>query len=311
MPKIINAKKAGFVNYAEHGENIFPQRPIKRRDKLGAGIYGIGVDQSGNIFFIPASAMTDDLIKLPNFTSEKVIAEIDKFWGTSVRKRYADFGMVYKRGIILHGRQGTGKTSIIARVMESHVEKGGIVFFCPSPGLLSQAAKIIREVEGDVPLLIIYEEFDALIRHDEGGFLSLLDGEDQIDNVVYVATTNYLDRIPPRIRNRPSRFASIIEVGLPDAETRRTFLQAKIKDTSLIDMDLWVQVTNEMTIDQIKDLIISVLCIDIPLEEAVKKLIDMDGQESSNDDEDDNVQNKLLKQLLSKGRKSYSDLVFR
>lgn len=287
MPKVINAKKSGYTHYIELEGCLFPSKPTISIEAAAPGIYGLGQTQDGRLYFIPVTATSDDLVELPNFTSRKVINEVNKFWDPKVRARYARYGMVYKRGILLHGKQGTGKTSIITQIMEDHVNKGGIVFFCPSPGLLKAAANAIREIESkrDAKFLVIYEELDALLSSNEGGFLSLLDGEDQIENVVYVATTNYLDRIPPRIKNRPSRFSSIIEVAMPDEASRRAFLTAKIPAEDAIDLDLWVKASEGMTIDQLKDLIVSVLCIGLTLKDSVKKLLDMDmKQEDESED---------------------------
>jgi ATP-dependent 26S proteasome regulatory subunit len=304
MPKVINAKKAGFTGYVLQGGAYFPQRAIEERKALDPGIYSIGVTQEGSLFFASVSAMTDDLIELPEFVSRTVINQVNKFWSDGTRARYHKYGMVYKRGIMLHGKQGTGKTATVARIMEDHVDKGGIAFFCPATDLLRKAAAAIREIEGDKQFLVIYEELDKLLSYDEGGFLSLLDGEDQIENVVYIATTNYLHSIPPRIKNRPSRFAAIIEVGLPNDETRKAFLTAKVKED--MDIELWVKATEGMSIDQLKDLIISVYCIDVPLKEAVEKILSMNEQEENEDD--DNIyanpkHDKLLERMLRLGKR--------
>ena len=275
MPKILNAKKEGYINYVDHDGTLLPQKAIVSVAAIKSGIYAIGMTQEGRVFFVPISTTSDDLVPLPNFVGQSIINEVDKFWQPDVKKRYDRYGMVYKRGILMHGKQGTGKTCIITQIMEEHIKAGGIVFFCPATDLLRKGANIIREIQGNVKFLVVYEELDKLLDRDESGFLSLLDGEDQIDNVIYIATTNYLDRIPPRIKNRPSRFATVIEVNVPDDETRRAYLTAKIPAEDDIDLDLWTKATKGMTIDEIKDTIISVLCIGISLKEAVIKITSM------------------------------------
>lgn len=287
--KIINEIKRGFINYSVSDGDFYPQKPIVRANEIKAGIYTINRTMSGELYFSPMSAMTDNLVDLPNFTSKKVIEEVNKFWTPSVKTRYDRYGMVYKRGVLLHGKQGTGKSSIIAQLMEAEVAEGGIIFFCPTPHNLNEGVQIIREIQGSKRVLVIFEELEKLLQAYEGEFLSLLDGELQIDNVVYVATTNYLNEIPPRIKNRPSRFATVIEIPVPDADTRRCFITSKVPKDDNIDVELWVKATEGLTIDHIKDLIISVLCIGIDLEEAVKKIHDMNSKNDFYDDDDSDM----------------------
>lgn len=286
---ILNKQNIGVSHYEKIGNRYHFGMPSKKYKHLDAGIYTINVDKSGSIYLDPMSAMTDTLIRLPEFTSEKVIREVDKFWLPETKAKFDKRQLVYKRGIILHGIPGVGKSACIAQIMEAEVKNGGIVFFSPTPNMLNYVIKCIREIEKkNIRCLVVWEEFDSLLEHGESDFLSLLDGEMQIDNVVYLATTNHLDRIPARFKNRPSRFASIIEVGLPNEATRKAYLENKIYPEDKIDLNQWVKATEGLTIDHIKDLIISVLCLDVPLKEAVDRL----KQFEYNKDDDMNSRNR-------------------
>jgi len=312
MPKIINKIEKEYDGFLTNGEVVyFKRKNYPGKKEFPAGIYQIHRDMSGEMFFKNMSSMTDDLVELPSFVGSTIISEIEQFWSEDVKSRYAKYGMVYKRGILLWGLPGTGKTSIVSKVIEKEVNNGSIVFFCPSPSLLTEAVDIIRSIEKqERRILVIFEELDKLLERDEGSFLSLLDGEMQIQNVLYIATTNYLDRIPPRIRNRPSRFALVIEVPTPDANARREFLKAKVKDE--IDVEYWVRQTEGFTIDHIKDLIISVLCIGIKFEDAILKARQMmeahldaenDEYDPYEDSEDDEDPYGFQKSMLNKFRK--------
>jgi len=280
---ILNEIKVGVSHYQKQGNSYYFGRPNKKTKKLEPGIYTIQQDPMGQIYLEGMSAMTDSLIRLPDFTSEKVIKEVEKFWTKETKAKFTKRQLVYKRGIILHGLPGTGKSACVSQLMEAEVKQGGIVFFSPSPGMLQYVVKCIREIQGDIRCLVVWEEFDDLIEANESDFLSLLDGEMQIDNVVYIGTTNYLDRIPNRFKNRPSRFASIIEVGLPNEETRKVYLSNKIHADDNIDIDVWAKATEGFTIDHIKDLIISVLCLDVPFNEALDRLKDFQYDENKNE----------------------------
>jgi len=53
--------------------------------------------------------------------------------------------------------------------------------------------------------------------------LNLLDGVKQVDNIIYIATTNYPELLEERILNRPSRFDRRFHIGTPSAEVRKFY----------------------------------------------------------------------------------------
>jgi SpoVK/Ycf46/Vps4 family AAA+-type ATPase len=55
----------------------------------------------------------------------------------------------------------------------------------------------------------------------------MLDGT-RCTNVVFLATTNYLDRLPPRIRKRPGRFDRVVDVAEYPEESRRAYFSGRI-----------------------------------------------------------------------------------
>jgi hypothetical protein len=287
MSKTLNQHLKGFDQYLIVEGMYMPQAKMPTTKKIPAGIYRVGKTQDGKIVFMPMSAMTDGLIDLPAHVSEKVLTEVNKFWSQETKSKFEKYQMVYKRGVLLYGPPGTGKTVIVSKVMEQVVREGGLVFFDVDPHLLFESVNLIKEIQGDIKILAVYEEFDSRLNRDSS-FLSLLDGELQIENITYLATTNYIERIPPRVKNRPSRFATVIEIGVPDAATRLAFLKGKVQDEN-IDFTEWVKATEGMSLDHIKDLIISVLCIGLDLKEAVAKLKTMNGEllSASSEDDDD------------------------
>lgn len=279
MSKVINEQNKGFDHYRIANGMFIPQQTFPSGKKLRPGIYQIFKDpQSGQIFFTSMSTMTDGLIDLPSHISDRVIKDVNKFWTPETRAKFDKYNMVYKRGVLLYGPPGSGKTVITTKIMEQVVNEGGLVFFDVNPQLLYEGVSLIKEIQGDIKILSVYEEFDAWINEDSK-FLSLLDGELQIENVVYLATTNYIDRIPPRIKNRPSRFACVVEVGLPAADVRKAFLLGKLGKNGLPESELneWVAKSEGFTLDHLKDLIISVLCIGVSLDETIEKLKTMNA----------------------------------
>lgn len=263
------SKPKKYNHYLENEGNYSPRKERVEHSHLPPGIYELAQDMNGNTYYVPVEVKTDDLLRLPNSVSEMVMNDVQKFWDKAVRERFADYGVIYKRGYLLHGKPGTGKSATINLISEDFVKAGGIVILNPNPNLFARSFSAVKEVEPDKKMMVVWEDFETICNTPE--FLSLLDGQLALDNVVYVATTNYIDQVPARIRNRPSRFAIVSELPALSTEIRRDYLERKLKGEHLKMLDKWVEATNDMIIDQIKDLIVTVCCFEHPFDKGVEK----------------------------------------
>ncbi len=277
-----------FTHYDKMGSTFRLGQTNPRTDKLPPGIYRGYIDPFGGRNFKPMTFAHDGILKLDEGVAQKVIHEVDQFLKSEVRSRFERYNLLYKRGILLYGPPGTGKTVILEQIAEGFVAAGGTVLFNPEIGDVAGLVEGVREVEPDRQFMIIFEELDGKIRHQEASLLELLDGEVQIDNVVYLASTNYLEQIPDRLKNRPSRFASIIRVGTPSAVSRMSYLKQRVmkEDHATFPFDKVVEQTEHLTIDHLKDVIISITCFGVSPEEAIKKAHMMCGLKSLGNDDD-------------------------
>lgn len=294
--------------YLINGDNFFPNTQAQRSDTLPAGAYQCKITMEGAPYFEPIKIMTDTIVDIPDSFTLDVVREIEQFWGEGVSKKFQEYGLVHKRGVLLAGKPGTGKTITLAKAAKVVIEKfDGIVLFNPKPDFIGDFLRILKDIEPNKKVLVMWEEFDSILRHNESELLSLLDGEVQVGNIIYLATTNYLSKIPARIKNRPSRFARVIEVTEPSIEARRAFLSAKLIGDDRQYLEAMVQASNGFVIDQLKDLIISVCCFGYPISDAVLKIQEMNtegmGLDDYQEDQAKDIFTKLKKDAKS-GRTS-------
>jgi hypothetical protein len=219
----------------------------------------------------PAQIVTDSLINFPDTRSDMVIAEIEQFWG--LKDKFSQYGFSHKRGFLLWGPPGSGKTCTIAIIMKKMVDRGGLVIVADHPGALSQILRQLRSVEPERQLVVVWEDIDAVIsRYGESEVLAVLDGESQVDNVVFIATTNYPEELDQRITNRPSRFDRIEKIDMPGDEARSIFLQQKTGSTVSPDGVDLVAESKGFSIAHLRELIVGIYCLGNPAKDVLKRL---------------------------------------
>ena len=227
-------KSNSFSQWAVTTGNKFsPTTPTT--ESLPPGFYELGYDPSIGIYLEKKVVNTDELFQLPSAELSDIIEDIEKFWQRS--EVYKSYGFLHKRGILLYGDPGAGKSGIIQLCTRYLIEKmGGIVINISKEEQVEMYDKMLssfRVIERNRPLIVIFEDIDAIA--GEGGYstsmiLNILDGVKQIDNVVYIATTNYPEKLEDRITNRPSRFDRRYEISMPDDDVRRSYIVNKLTE---------------------------------------------------------------------------------
>lgn len=250
---------AGVSQWALHGAGF--RSTTRTVAALPSGCYDLAMDQNG-VFALPALPPSGLLLELPEMRSEHVIKLVDQFWDSE--KDYKDGnefvrgGAAYRAGVMLFGAPGTGKSCTIKLVAKKLVERGGIVFYANlHPSAVNVFLQDFSRVERERKCVVILEDFDSLVqRAGEADYLQMLDGAQSIDNVLFIATTNYPERLDPRIYNRPGRFSHVVKIGLPGAPARTAFLKAILKNHR--DVEKIVGATDGFSIDHLSSLISAV-----------------------------------------------------
>lgn len=248
---------------------------------LPSGVYRLSQSNIG-IVFTRISVMTDKLIDLKDTASSEIIQGIRTFWASG--KKFDDLGILYKRGVLLWGPPGSGKTVTVALLVNELLAAGGLVILCEHPEMTVHALAQVRRIEPDRRLIVVEEDIEELMRHyGEHALLSLLDGENQIANVVHIATTNYVEELGARIVNRPSRFDEVKKIGMPNAQA--AYFEATVPKPFPEDMLYqWVRDTEDMSIAHLRELVVAVYCLSRDYEETIERLRKMQLRPKSHED---------------------------
>lgn len=122
-------------------------------------------------------------------------------------------------------------------------------------------------------------------QYGEHSLLALLDGENQIANVVHVATTNYVEELGARIVNRPSRFDEVKKIGMPNPQARTEyFTHTAGMDIDQAELQRWVLDTEGMSIAHLRELVVAVFCLGRGYEETLERLRKMQIRTKSHED---------------------------
>ena len=193
-------------------------------------------------------------------------------WPMKYPGLYDKLGHNMPRGILLHGPSGTGKT-LLAKAVATQSEANFVSV--RGPELLSkwvgESERGIREIfkraRQSSPCVIFFDEIDSIapIRGAGGEtavtervvsqLLTELDGMENMHGVIVLAATNRADMIDPALL-RPGRFDKIIQIPLPDKESRKNIIKinaAKVptitdeSDPSHVDIDKIAELTDGLS----------------------------------------------------------------
>jgi hypothetical protein len=262
-------------------DEFAPAMPTAK--KLEAGLYECRWNNSIQApSLVKKQINLDELYELPSPEIQNILDDIQTFWDR--KGEYRKYNFVHKRGILLWGDPGCGKSGIIQLCVKRliEIEKGVVINICDEDQFTwyTDIIKELRKIEPERPLIVILEDIDSLAgedRYSTTKLLNILDGVNQIDNVVYIATTNYPEKLQERITNRPSRFDRRYQVEMPSREIREAYISKKLTSDDLkkIDLEVWLNKTEGMSLSHLKELVVSVVVMGKTFEDSLSNLEDM------------------------------------
>jgi hypothetical protein len=248
--------------------------------ELPPGAYTVYTDNCGNPRFDGRDVQSDELIHFPDSLPAKVQGEIKQFWAAG--ERFARYGFLHRRGYLLYGKQGCGKSSLVNQIIADVIADGHVAFYCQHPGEFIECMRKFRDVEPGRPMVCVFEDIDAIIEHyGDSDLLQWLDGNHQVDKAVNLATTNYPEKLDRRIISRPRRFDRILRIDAPDARMREAYLARKVSDLTADELALWVKLSDGLPFAALAEMVISVRCMGNDLEEVAKLLRSIDAHNPS------------------------------
>jgi len=213
-----------------------------------------GEDYQNALREVTPSGMREVFIENPDVKWEEVggLNEVKRElqeaveWPMKYPGLYDKLGHKMPRGILLHGPSGTGKT-LLAKAVATQSEANFVSV--RGPELLSKwvgesergIREIFRRARQASPCVIFFDEIDSIapIRGAGGEtavtervvsqLLTELDGMENMHGVIVLAATNRADMIDPALL-RPGRFDKIIQIPMPDRESRKRIIEINSKD---------------------------------------------------------------------------------
>jgi transitional endoplasmic reticulum ATPase len=266
---------------------IIPEINLKE-SKIPIGILNkikiTNQDFDGALKEVHPSAMREVLVQKPNI-EWKDIGGLDNVkeelkeaieWPLKHADLFNKAAIKPPKGILLYGPPGTGKT-LLAKAVASTSESNFISI--KGPELLSKwvgesekgIREIFRKARQASPCVIFFDEIDAIAPRRSGydagdshvterlvsQMLTEIDGLEDLKGVVIIGATNRPDIIDEALL-RPGRFDRLLEIPIPDNNTRKQILQIHLKKKPLasdVDIDKLVALTDSFTGAEIESLV--------------------------------------------------------
>jgi SpoVK/Ycf46/Vps4 family AAA+-type ATPase len=257
--------------WVKEGDVYTPDVTIQIANSLPSGVYKmVFADRVWRATTVPVK--TDELYSFPDNLTDIILSEVEEFWGK--KEIYEKHNIVHKRGILLCGTPGCGKTSIIQLLSKQIVERDGLVFVASDRdsfyGLVDNI-KTIKEIEKDRPIITIIEDVDQIISQFGGDspILDFLDGSKSIANHLCILTSNDTTDLSEALL-RPSRIDLIYEIPNPKSDIRRAYFKNKgIAPEKLTEM---VAATKGLSFAELKEVFIAVEVMGKSLEDVIKRI---------------------------------------
>lgn len=172
-------------------------------------------------------------------------------------------GQHLKRGVLLYGAPGTGKTHTVRYLLGKLPHTTVVVVSGSALAWIGEACSVARTLQ---PSVVVIEDVD-LIAEERGArrgqnpllfeLLNEMDGLSSDVNVTFLLTTNRADMLEQALASRPGRVDHAAELPVPDGDARRRLIELYRGSLvlNLVDPDVVVRRTEGVTASFLKELL--------------------------------------------------------
>lgn len=226
------------------------------RDEYG----GVETKERIDPIFISQPEVTDGDIIVDEDTKSVINRTIIDFHER--RDQLVDLGIPARRGVLFYGPPGTGKTFMSRYISDRLKNTTTIVSSGQSLLHMRSVCNLARMLQ---PSIIVLEDVDLVYSSREinfnntalGELMNELDGFNPTDEIIFILTTNSIDRVEAAIKERPGRISQCIYFGPPTADLRKKYLSTLINsyDTTSLQLDSVVEKTEGTTQAFLKEMV--------------------------------------------------------
>ena len=232
----------------------------------------------GGKFIKPDSTVMDDIILDANIKVRIKSGTVDMLNNIEVYKKN---GVAIKRGILMEGPPGVGKT-LVAKALCNQVDSTFIWVTADDvqyPDDISFIYNMARELS---PTIVLFEDIDYIGKKRSGGgdydkgeggsydkitgeLLNQMDGITSNEGIITIASSNYPKSLDKALRNRPGRFDIRVRFEYPNKDLRTQMFNRFLSKTDFTDvkLDEIVKLTDGYSGAYIKELVLSATMIAI------------------------------------------------
>lgn len=292
------------IDSSQIKENIIPKYTVLDTNTFGLAKATISVLAPGiyraiyknyDFQLLKDIVVSDDIV-ITSTTSKKIVGQIKDFW--LMEDMFKNNGLLHKRGFLLTGKPGSGKSSIITAIIADSVKTGCVVFIPSTKEVgedLTSCMKKIKTVEPSKKVLVILEDFESYLENNsfKTKWLNILDGTEGYNNVVYLATSNYPELIDSRFTSRPSRFDTVYVIDCPNFDDRLKYVKNKNMGISEDKAYEIAKKTDGMSYAHIKEYLVSTYLFKLDPEVTMQRMLDQESHPISSKDFEDKKRVKI------------------
>lgn len=265
----MDLEREKYCNWIYNKKSYTPAIALEIVSNVKPGIYKLDNDFN----MIPQNMVSDDLYIFPDSEIDYLLNEINKFWNRA--NKFKEANLIHKRGILLEGPPGTGKSSVITLLLKEVIEKyNGVVFLVNNMSDFVKTNEFLktsfRRIEPDTFVITVIEDIDKLYNnHVEAEILDFFDGKSSIDHHLIISTSNDTSNLSDALL-RPSRIDKKIYIDYPSEETRKIFFTKKGVTNN--DLDKFIQNSEELTFSELKELFIGTYVMGNDFEDTLSQI---------------------------------------